>query len=139
MIIAPHIALLALPSARALLPDKFFTDSSVEFAGAVYTYLWGVTLFGGGLLLARMSFMSYNYSGFRGVWDALLEHPAVSSIAFDIVFCWIAWTAWWITQGRNGGNVLVVDKNEEEKADAWAGAGSARAARVNNDSGIRRR
>ncbi|KAF1950960.1 hypothetical protein CC80DRAFT_455058, partial [Byssothecium circinans] len=100
MILTPHIALLVLPIARALLPAKFFTDSSVEFAGTVYRYLWSATIIGGVLLIVRMTAISYNFSGFRGIWDALLENPAVSSVAFDVIFCWVTWAAWWSTQRR---------------------------------------
>ena len=84
MVITPHVALLFVPLARALLPSRFFTDSSVDFAGTVYGYLWGATILGGGLLFIRMTAMAYRYSGIGGIWDALFETPAVSSIAFGL-------------------------------------------------------
>ncbi|KAF2642592.1 hypothetical protein P280DRAFT_269030 [Massarina eburnea CBS 473.64] len=138
MIVTPHVALLVLPIARALLPGKFFTDSSVEFAGTVYTYLWSATIFGGGLLIGRMTALSYAFSGFRGIWDALLENPAVSSIAFDVIFCWVTWAAWLSIQKRSEGDVLGFNEDEDEKADDWA-AGSTRVASAGDESGVRRR
>lgn len=100
MLLTPHIALLVLPSARAILPGKCFTDSNVEFAGTVYRYLWGTTILGGGLLFAYITSMTYDYSGLPGFWNALLEHPAVSSVAFDVIFCWFSWFTWWRVQSQ---------------------------------------
>lgn len=139
MLLTPHIALLVLPFLRAILPTKYFTDSNVEFAGTVYRYLWVATLFGGGLLFVRITGLSYNYSGFRGIWDALLESPAVSSVAFDVIFCWITWITWWRIQKQTGGNVLEAEKQEVQE-DEWVGAGSGRAAQVaDGDGAVRRR
>ncbi|PVH95084.1 hypothetical protein DM02DRAFT_691659 [Periconia macrospinosa] len=138
MIITPHVALLFLPIARALLPSTLFTDSSVEFAGTVYGYLWGATIFGGGLLLARMTAISYNYSGFRGIWDALLEAPAVSSIAFDVIFCWIAWGVWWSIQGRRPSDPLK-DKEEDGEVNDGSIVGSSQYEPVRDNEGVRRR
>ena len=144
MVLTPHIALLVLPIARALLPANILTDSHVEFAGTVYKYLWSATIFGGGLLIARMTAISYNYSGFRGIWNALLENPAVSSIGFDVIFCWITWVAWWNTQKRSVGDVLnsdqYVDEDQDEgaRAEDWA-AGSANGVSAREESNVRRR
>jgi len=136
MLLTPHVALLVLPIARAILPEKYMTDSNVEFSGTVYKFLWGATNFGGGLLFTRVTVLAWNYSGVGGILQQLWEHPAVSSVAFDTTFCWITWTMWWVIQNRSVSDAIDV----EEKDDGYAGAGSGRTTtRVDDDSSVRRR
>lgn len=138
MLLTPHVALLVLPLARAILPEKYFTDSNVEFAGTVYRYLWAATIFGGGLLFVRITGLAYNYSGIYGIWQQLFEHPAVSSVAFDAIFCWITWFMWFRIQSR--GPVETSQGEEDKKQGEWEAAGSGRAVPVvDGDSGMRRR
>ncbi|KAJ4295351.1 hypothetical protein N0V90_007363 [Kalmusia sp. IMI 367209] len=138
MLLTPHIALLVMPLARAVVPQKYFNDSSVEFAGTVYKFLWGATNFGGGLLFTRVTALAYSYSGARGIWQQLWEHPAVSSVAFDAIFCWITWGTWWALRTRSVSDVPAIE--EDGKEDEWTGVGSGRANTVpDGDNGIRRR
>lgn len=98
VLLAPHIALLVLPFARAIIPAKYFNDNNVEFVDKVYNYLWALVLGNAGLMLLKATATAYAYSGFQGIQNALLEHPAVSSVAFDVIFCWITWICWYRTQ-----------------------------------------
>lgn len=126
MLLTPHIALLVLPFARAALPEKYFTDSNIEFAGTVYRYLWGTTILGGSLLLLKMTIMTYDYSGLLGFWNALLEHPAVSSVAFDVIFCWISWFTWWRVLPQTIENELDFQEDDRNH-DLLVGASSGSA------------
>ena len=137
MLLTPHIALLVLPCARAILPGKYFTDSNVEFAGTVYRYLWGTTILGGGLLFLKITSMAYDYSGLEGIWQALLEHPAVSSVAFDSIFCWLSWFTWWRVQRQSVDETTRTD--DYDQSDEWVGEVSGAASGANGDSGVRRR
>ncbi|KAF2678337.1 hypothetical protein K458DRAFT_436004 [Lentithecium fluviatile CBS 122367] len=138
MLLTPHIALLVLPFARAILPAKYLTDSNVEFAGTVYRYLWGTTIIGGALLFARITSMAYGYSGAIGIWNQLFEHPAVSSVAFDVIFCWLSWYTWWRAQPRYVDEVLGGD--EDEQSGEWvSGASGTLASGTGGEGGIRRR
>lgn len=98
VLLAPHVALLVLPLARAILPTRYFNDNDVAFSDKVHNYMWALVLGNAGLMLARTTATAYAYSGFRGILDALLEHPAVSSVGFDVIFCWITWICWYRTQ-----------------------------------------
>jgi len=138
MLLTPHIALLVLPFARAILPQQYFTDSNVEFAGTVYKYLWGTTILGGGLLFLKITSMAYGYSGVQGIWQALLEHPAVSSVAFDSIFCWLSWFTWWRVQRQSAEEPLSV--GEDEGSSKWVGDASGTAASgADGGDGMRRR
>lgn len=106
VLLAPHVALLVLPFARAILPARYFDDNDVEFTNKVYNYMWALVLGNAGLMMVRSTATAYAYSGFRGIWDALLEHPAVSSVGFDVVFCWISWICWYRTQNLTVDNEL---------------------------------
>jgi hypothetical protein len=99
MLLAPHIALMVLPVARAIIPAGYFNDD-VQFTDKVYNYMWVLVLGNAGLMLAWTTATAYAYSGFTGIWSALLEHPAVSSVGFDVIFCWITWISWYWTQAK---------------------------------------
>ena len=124
LLMVPHIALMVLPVARGLLPAKYFSDDNVEFAGKVYKYLWSLTIGGGLLLFLRITAASYSYSGIRGISDALLEHPAVSSIAFDVIFCWVTWITWWRIQGASFEKIVGYNSDTDEKDRFWPEASS---------------
>jgi hypothetical protein len=137
MLLAPHAALLILPGLRAILPSKYFTDSNVEFAGTVYKYLWGTTILGGGLLFLKMTWMAHDYSGLEGIWHALLEHPAVSSVAFDSIFCWLSWVTWWRVQRQSAEATWRID--EVNHGGEWAGAPVGVASGADGNREMRRR
>lgn len=33
-------------------------------------------------------------SGWSGIGKALYEHPAVSSVGWDVICCWVSWGMW---------------------------------------------
>jgi hypothetical protein len=94
VLLAPHVALLILPLARVLVPAKYFHDNGVAVDDKVYPYMWALTCGSAALMLCQTTAKAVSYGGFEGIWSALLEHPAVSSVGFDVVFCWITWTCW---------------------------------------------
>lgn len=137
MLMVPHVALLIMPLLRAVVPQKYLSDSNVEFAGTVYKFLWAAHNFGGGLLFTRVTAVAYKFSGPRGIWQQLWEHPAVSSVAFDVMFCWISWGTWWAIQTRTISAPPVIKDNEKENN--MAGAGSGRKDAVPENGGAMRR
>lgn len=137
MLLTPHVALMVMPLLRAILPQAYLSDSGIEFAGTIYKFLWAANNFGGGLLFTRVTAMAYKFSGPRGIWQQLWEHPAVSSVAFDAIFCWITWATWWATQGPTvSASPVIVD---EDKVDEWRGEGSGRVAGIPESEGALRR
>jgi len=34
-----------------------------------------------------------------GIFEALYEHPAVSSVGWDVIMCWVSWCMWALTGG----------------------------------------
>lgn len=138
VLMIPHCALLVLPFARAILPSKYLREDDVEFMEGAYKYLWGATFVGGALVWWRITGLAYNYSGVSGIVNALLEHPAVSSVGFDVVFCWISWFTWWRLQKRGLGDVLKIEKASDD-AD-WEGVGLTTTVAAQDDGdAIRRR
>lgn len=105
VLLTPHIALLVLPFVRALVPARYVPDNDVAFNDKVYGYMWALTFGNAGLMLLRMTYMAVSYGGFQGIQSALLEHPAVSSVGFDAIFCWITWICWVRTQDSAIGSV----------------------------------
>ncbi|KAF1944776.1 hypothetical protein EJ02DRAFT_442343 [Clathrospora elynae] len=118
VLLAPHIALMVLPIARAIVPANYFNDD-VEFIDKVYNYMWALVLGNAGLMLAWTTATAYAYSGFQGICSALLEHPAVSSVGFDVIFCWVTWICWYQTQKNASGKDIrkYVDGKRSEHMD----------------------
>lgn len=139
MLLTPHIALLILPFARAIIPEKYLTDSNVELVGDVYRYLWVATIVGGGMMFVRVTGLAWSYSGVWGIYDQLWEHPAVSSVAFDVIFCWISWYMWWKIQRQSGKDVPGAEEADKEGEWVAESSGTTAAGAREDDSGVRRR
>lgn len=125
MLLTPHIALLVLPFVRALVPARYFPDNDVAFNDKVYGYMWALTFGNAALMLLRMTYMAVSYGGFQGIQSALLEHPAVGSVGFDAIFCWVTWICWNRTQGSAIGSVARDSIERVKKTFEDDGAGIA--------------
>lgn len=123
VLLTPHIALMVLPFVRALVPAKYFPDNDVAFSDRVHGYMWTLTYINAAIMMLRTTWMAVSYGGFQGIQSALLEHPAVSSVGFDVVFCWITWICWMRTQGSGVGSVAreSIDRLKETFEDDGVG------------------
>jgi hypothetical protein len=138
VLLIPHVALLVLPCARALVPTKYMPINSTAFEDKAYSYMWFMTAGNAGLMLLKTTYAAVSYGGFQGISNALLEHPAVSSVGFDVVFCWVTWICWYYTQG---GEVVSVARDGVDKIkETYPNDGIGVAIKSNGfDSNIRRR
>jgi hypothetical protein len=139
VLLIPHVALLVMPFARAVLPSKYLTDAYVDFAENVYKYLWGTTIVSGILLELKTTLAVHNWNGLSGTWHALFEHPAVSSVGFDVIFCWITWTVWWKTQSHSSDNALADEQLRNEANWISAGSGTGVVGGDSHSGEVRRR
>lgn len=132
MLLAPHIALMLLPIARAIVPTEYLIED-IQFTYKVYNYMRALVLGNAGLMLAWTTATAYHYSGLVGIQSALLEHPAVSSVGFDVIFCWITWTCWYLTQRVSAQNTKGTTREHiyDEPNTALGASGY--------DGGVRRR
>jgi hypothetical protein len=123
VLLTPHIALLVLPFVRALVPARFFPDDDLAFNDKVYGYMWVLTFASSGIMMLRTTWMAVSYGGFEGILSALGEHPAVSSVGFDVIYCWITWISWTWTQAIAAGSVArdSVDRVESTYGDDGVG------------------
>lgn len=119
MLMAPHVALMLLPVARALVPARYLSED-VHFTDKAYDYMWALVVGNAALMLAWTSATVYNYSGLSGIQTALFEHPAVSSVGFDVIFCWLTWASWFLTQSG-----LAQDTSSTKREHAVDGTGVA--------------
>jgi hypothetical protein len=137
VLLAPHIALLVLPFARVLVPTRYFPENGAAFDNKVYPYMWALTCGSAASMLCWTTAKAVSYGGFEGIWSALLEHPAVSSVGFDVVFCWITWVCWFCTpDGRTG---LTSRRSVGEAEDARTDNGVGTAVQSNSVDGVTRR
>jgi len=101
MLLAPHVALMLLPTARAIVPARYL-DSDPQFTDKVYYMMWVSTTLIAGMVSGYTTVKAYDYGGLEGIGNALFEHPAVSSVGFDVIFCWITWICWLQTHSEPG-------------------------------------
>lgn len=94
VILTPHIALLVLPACRAILPARILGVEDRQVKDKAYSFMWTLTLCNAALMLCKTTWTAYSYAGFTGIQNALLEHPATSSIAFNVILCWTSWAFW---------------------------------------------
>jgi hypothetical protein len=138
VLLTPHVALLVLPFVRILLPAKYFPDHDVAFNDKVYGYMWVLTFANAAIMLLRTTWMAVSYGGFAGIQSALLEHPAVSSVGFDVVFCWITWICWNWTQESAISSIARKSVNNAKESNEDGSVGIA-TKRYGYDSDVRRR
>jgi hypothetical protein len=134
LLLTPHIALLVLPIARVIIPSKHLNQDDTE---DVHRLLWGVLIFGGAMLWLLVTGLAWNHSGVQGIAKQLYEHPAVSSVGHDVIFCWITWLVWWAAQ-RQGLSKRLHEKDTDENV--WIGTKSGATGLVGDaNDGLRRR
>lgn len=112
VLMIPHVALLVLPTVRALVPQKYFKDDDARSADGLYKYLWMATILGGAFCWCRVTILAYNYGGIEGIARGLFEHAAVSSVGWDTIWCWVSWFMWWRVQRGLDGLNSVEEKRE---------------------------
>ncbi len=97
LLLLPHAILLVLPTFRALLPARFFPVGEFKTSDRIYSFLWVLNFHFVGRL-AWTTYQAYVTGDLGHICNTLLEHPAVSSVGCDVIFCWISWLCWWQTQ-----------------------------------------
>lgn len=99
ILLLPHIALMVLPTLRAILPATFFPLDDTKTLNRVYGFLWLTTAYFFCEILLWETYKNYRAGILGDIGSALFEHPAVSSVGLDVIFCWLSWICWWQTQG----------------------------------------
>jgi hypothetical protein len=100
-----HVVLLIVPTARAILPARFFPEGEPRTVNKIYSSLLTFTFYFVGRL-AVTTYKAYVAGTLGEILSTLLEHPAVSSVGFDVIFCWISWLCWWQTQGQHSSSYV---------------------------------
>jgi hypothetical protein len=112
LLLIPHITLLILPILHAVIPQKSEYTNDVQ---DVYDTWPNAVLGGGGLVFIKTTVEALVAVGPGGIARALYEHPAVSSVGWDVIFCWVTWICWMRIQGDEKLNVPT-KKSENDGA-----------------------
>tara|TARA_R110002003_G_scaffold1926_10_gene23779 strand:+ start:7727 stop:8092 length:366 start_codon:yes stop_codon:yes gene_type:complete len=121
-----------------MVPARYFPDNDVAFNDKVYGYMWALTLGNAGLMLLKTTFTAVSYGGWQGIQSALLEHPAVSSVGFDVIFCWVTWACWYRMQC--GGVESVTRESIDRVRDTFSEDAAGISIKSNGfDGAVRRR
>lgn len=95
LLLLPHVSLMIPPILHTLIPQSWgYTDDGVGLAQTVYRNLRNVVIWGGGLILLKTTVSALVDVGPGGIARTLYAHPAVSSVGWDVIFCWISWGYW---------------------------------------------
>jgi len=97
VLLLPHILLFLpilsqTPSEQQISGLRVLTVSSGVVLGAFVTLQIQKVRFR--LKLSLLSDRLQNGGNWKSVWDALWAHSAVSSVGFDVIFCWISFLCW---------------------------------------------
>jgi hypothetical protein len=98
-LMAPHVVLLAPPLAHALLPATFFVYDDMDFVDNAYDYMRHLVMIAGTGYVQAATYKFFSIVGVETICSALFEHPAVSSVGFDAIFCCATWLCWWAVCG----------------------------------------
>jgi hypothetical protein len=98
-LMAPHVVLMVMPLAHALLPATFFAQDDINFVDKAYDYMRYVVFLVGSGRVQATAYKFFSHAGMEILFNTLFEHPAVSSVGFDAIFCWITWLCWWAVRG----------------------------------------
>ncbi|KAF2130391.1 hypothetical protein P153DRAFT_422310 [Dothidotthia symphoricarpi CBS 119687] len=109
VLLTPHAALMILPLARIFFPTRSLSGGNTEFLDKAYNRMWQLVLGTGALMLVKTTANAYAVAGFQGIWTTLLGHPAVSSVGFDVIFCWVSWVCWWMLRGGESTGERTMD------------------------------
>ncbi|KAF3006766.1 hypothetical protein E8E13_010082 [Curvularia kusanoi] len=107
VLLLPHVVLMIVPTARAILPARLFSTGEPRIVDNIYKTLLMLNLYFI-ITLAKTTFKAYMAGTLNEILGTLLEHPAVSSVGFDVIFCWISWLCWWQTQGQRSTSYIAL-------------------------------
>jgi len=100
-LVAPHVLLFLPPLLHRLVPSAWGTSREVKEAEAWYAKFYGGVVVCAALLqgkatlnVVREGSAGAESGGYGGVLGALYEHPAVSSVGWDVILCWVSWGMW---------------------------------------------
>jgi hypothetical protein len=137
VLLAPHVALMVLPLVRLVVPARYLAEDT-QLTDKVYSYMWALVLGNAGLMLAWTTATAYSYGGVKGILYALHEHPAVSSVGSDVIFCWVSWICWYQTQSMRAEHSSKAHMDELDGVNTQNGSSTVLDA-SGYDSNVRRR
>jgi hypothetical protein len=103
LLLLPHVALF-IPPILYSVPQSWGTiHPSAEAAQRFYERVYSLLVMLSIVLICLASNVTWN-----SIEGALYEHPAVSSVGWDVILCWISWGTWIF--------VHQVDRSDDRKA-----------------------
>lgn len=113
ILVVPHFVLFFPLILRRVVPSAWARELKLKEAQIWYGKVYLGVVICATLLQAKATVHAMldtntgsGGASYRGIIMALYEHPAVSSVGWDVIFCWISWSVWalgagWMTEGKN--------------------------------------
>ncbi|KAK4177121.1 hypothetical protein QBC36DRAFT_300505 [Triangularia setosa] len=92
LLLAPHV-LAFVPLLRDTLSSKSVGSSQFREPSTVLQF--GILV---AVLAAGTSQAIATGESWQSILDTLYEHPAVSSVGWDVICCWVSYTAWFLVR-----------------------------------------
>ncbi|EON68882.1 hypothetical protein W97_08140 [Coniosporium apollinis CBS 100218] len=97
----PHLLLFVPPLLHRAVPRSWGVNcTSSSAADWYYANTYRIILLCALFLQAKVTMEALGQArGSWGIFEALYEHPAVSSVGWDVIMCWVSWCMWALTGG----------------------------------------
>ena len=101
ILMLPHVVLFFLPLIRKIVPRSWGTmHPSPDTADRHYCRVYSFVFVCSFLPQAKATMDAVaEKGGFLDVLQTLWEHPAVTSVGWDVILCWLSLGAWIVTDG----------------------------------------
>ncbi|OCK80030.1 hypothetical protein K432DRAFT_329046 [Lepidopterella palustris CBS 459.81] len=105
LLLIPHLLLFIPPLLPSLLPASWGTAyPSIAATEKLYSNLYSCIFFFWAMATAQGVWLPARGVNMTEIFEALYEHPAVSSVAWDVMLCSVTLVAWmWVQRGMGGG------------------------------------
>ncbi|KAF2812590.1 uncharacterized protein BDZ99DRAFT_461249 [Mytilinidion resinicola] len=109
ILLLPHFALFMPPVLYSVVPQSWgTTHRSLKAAERYYERVYSL------LVMLSIVFIALaSRTAWGGVLTALYEHPAVSSVGWDVILCWISWGFWTLVQQFGASDVRREGKGKQ--------------------------
>lgn len=94
VLLIPHLLLFVMPLLAYLAPRITFCKGVIDSIGRGKEKLYSTIMVASIVLFGWSTYAAVGEHGWNGIRSALYSHPAVSSVGWDVIGCWVSWGAW---------------------------------------------
>jgi hypothetical protein len=98
-LLIPHLLLFVPPAICDLSSKVGFAGGLIQAIEREKEKMYTTIIVASLILQIFVTYSAVKESGFGGIKKALYEHPAASSVGWDVICCWVSWGIWGLVEG----------------------------------------